>query len=202
MPPGLLCSGPPESGRGSRSGQPRFLIFIDSSSSHKKGNIQGDRICSIRYDCIYNIQGDYIYDIQGDYMYISLFTLCLKKFIHSCLYHGNKFLQYYKETILKRNILFLLFPLMTELLLKNTCLKSLAWSLRKRMRGRTRSRQATTSAFPTEERADILRSGNSPARWWHSPPGSKACPVALSFMLTPQKSLFCVYFCASLGLLP
>lgn len=77
-----------------------------------------------------------VYDTQRYHPFVPMLTLGPRLLIHSWLYHSHESFLFFRDTTLTCNTWFFFFCLMTERLSKSTCLKSLAWSLRRRTRGR------------------------------------------------------------------
>lgn len=77
-----------------------------------------------------------VYNTQRYHPFMPMLTLGQRLLIHSWLYHSHESFLFFRDTTLTCNTWFFFFCLMTERLSKSTCLKSLAWSLRRRMRGR------------------------------------------------------------------
>lgn len=111
-----------------------------------------------------------VYDTQSYHPFVPVLTLGPRLLICSWLYHSHESFLFFRETALACNTWFF-FCLMTERLSKSTCLKSLAWSLRRRMRGRGVfpwwSRMS--AFFPMKEKSRCPEAGSIYRRpWWIS----------------------------------
>lgn len=129
--------------------------------------------------------------LKSYHPFVPVFTLGPRLLICSWLYHSHESFLFFRETTLACNTWFFFFCLMTERLSKSTCLKSLAWSLRRRMRGRGIfpwwSLMSPSSLW--KRKADVLR-------WEYLQ--EALMDLLGAWALPPPPACFC----ASLGLFP